>query len=65
MDGHLHNFWFNRTELIPIDESECNVCMNAKYLVDVRVLCHKLQIGIDFFLHARNAQYCPASLHSC
>ncbi len=37
VDGHLHNFWFNRTELIPIDESECNVCMNAKYLVDVRV----------------------------
>ncbi len=27
---YMHNFWFSRTEFIPIDESECSVYMNAK-----------------------------------
>ncbi len=27
---YMHNLWFNWTEFIPIDESECSVYMNAK-----------------------------------
>ncbi len=27
---YMHNFWFNRTEFIPIDESESSVYMIAK-----------------------------------
>ncbi len=27
---YMHKFWFNQTESIPNDESECSVYMNAK-----------------------------------
>ncbi len=49
----MHNSWFNRTEFILIDESECSVCMNAKNKVIglmCAFICHKIQIGIYVFL---------------
>ncbi len=39
----MHNFCFNRTKFIPINESECSVYMNAKYSDRVDVCIYMSQ----------------------